>query len=93
MSNPGIPTDRASVEVALRESEARYQAFLSATTDVVYRMSPDWTQLHELHGGAFVPSVDQPDRSWLETYIHPDDRPRVTEAIRQAGRQQERLHA
>jgi len=35
-------TDPAATERRLRESEMRFRALTNATSDVVYRMSPDW---------------------------------------------------
>ena len=32
-------------DAALRESEARYRAFVTASSDVVYRMGPDWAEM------------------------------------------------
>ncbi|MBW8901130.1 MAG: PAS domain-containing protein [Massilia sp.] len=43
-------TEQVRSEAALRESEARYRALTNATADIVYRMSPDWSQLRQLDG-------------------------------------------
>ena len=32
-------------EEPLRESESRFRALVTATSDVVYRMSPDWKMM------------------------------------------------
>jgi signal transduction histidine kinase len=69
---------------ALRTSEERFRAFVTASSDVVYRMSPDWTEMRYLKGKDFVADTESPSRSWLQTYVHPDDQPRVMEAIQQA---------
>ena len=60
----------------LRSSEERYRAFITASSDVVYRMSADWSEMHHLRGKNFISDTDDTSRTWLETYIHPDDRPR-----------------
>ena len=71
---------------ALQLSEERFRAMVMASSDVVYRMNPDWTEMRLLVGRDFIASTNQPSRSWLRTYIHPDDQPmvlaRVQEAIR-----------
>ena len=67
-----------------RESEARFRAFVRATSDVVFQMSPDWSEMRYLHGRNFVPDTEDPTRSWLEKYIVPEDQPQVLAAISEA---------
>ena len=69
-----------------RPNEAQFRALVSASSDVVYRMNPDWTEMRQLRGREFIVDTHEPDRSWLEKYIHPDDHGRVTETIRKAVR-------
>jgi PAS domain-containing protein len=64
--------------------DARFRALIMATSDVVYRMSADWSELYRLEGRAFIQDTHEPSRTWLDTYIHPDDQRRVLDAIRQA---------
>jgi PAS domain S-box-containing protein len=77
---------RKRAEELLRESEEHFRAFVTASSDVVYRTSPDWSELRELRGGEFVVPPGAPGHGWLEKFIHPDDRPRVVEVIREAIR-------
>ena len=70
----------------LRSSEERYRAFITASSDVVYRMSADWSEMHSLRGNNFISDTDDTSRTWLETYIHPDDRAKVLTAINEAIR-------
>jgi PAS domain S-box-containing protein len=77
---------RKRAEALLRESEEHFRAFVTASADVVYRMSPDWSEMRELRGREFVLGTDAPRRGWLEKYIHPDDRPHVMEVVREAIR-------
>lgn len=51
---------------------------------MVYSMSPDWSEMHHLHGKEFVASTLEPSRTWLDKYIHPDDQFRVMAAINEA---------
>ena len=74
----------AIAQQAMRESEGRFRAFVNATTDVVYRMSPDWSELHQLDGRGILPDTTAPTRSWRETYLLPEDREAVDFAIKQA---------
>ena len=71
-------------EAALRDGEERFRAFVTASSDVVYRMSPDWTEMRRLEGRAFLRDTDEPSRAWVDRYIHPDDQATVHAAIEQA---------
>ena len=79
-------TDRKAAEEALRESEEKFRAFLTASSEVVYRMSPDWTEMRYLEGKEFIPDTESPNRTWLDKYIHPDDQPHVLNVINKAIR-------
>ena len=71
---------------ALHESEERYRALIHASAPVLYRMSPDWSEMRQLQGGSFIADTEKPNRNWLQEYIHSDDQPRVLKAIRRAVR-------
>lgn len=79
-------TARVGAQTALREIEARHRALATASADVIYRMSPDWSEMRQLEGGGFLSDTAEPSGSWLEQYIHPDDQERVTAAIQAAVR-------
>jgi signal transduction histidine kinase/ActR/RegA family two-component response regulator len=68
------------------DTEQRFRAFVMATSDVVYCMSPDWREMRYLAGKEFIADTDRPSRVWLERYIHPDDQARVMAAIDHAIR-------
>ena len=74
-------TERHRVDGALRDSEARLRALAEASSDVLYQMSPDWGEMHELDGGDFLASTSGPSRAWLMNYIPPEDHAVVMEAI------------
>jgi len=74
------------VEKALRESEERFRSLVMATSDVVYRMSPDWSEMRQLHGKNFITDTGEPNRNWLQQYIHPDDQSHVMTVINEAIR-------
>ena len=71
---------------SIRQSEIRFRAFVTASSDVVYRMSPDWTEIRQLHGRDFVVDTNAPSGNWMSKYIHPDDHPKVRAAIEVAIR-------
>jgi len=77
-------TDMKRTELSLRESEERFRGLTAATSEVLYRMSPDWSEMRALKGNGFIADTVGPDSNWLPKYIHPEDQPRVMEAIHRA---------
>ena len=76
--------ERMEAVEKLRESEERYRALVYASSHMLYRMSPDWREMRQLHGGEFMINMDTPNRHWTEVYIHPDDRHQISAAIDRA---------
>ena len=72
---------RREADQSIRASEERFRALVSATSDVIYRMSPDWTEMRHLQGREFVTDTHGPNRGWLLNYIAPDDQQQVMAAI------------
>ncbi|MGC9994515.1 MAG: PAS domain S-box protein [Terriglobia bacterium] len=79
-------TELKRTEEALRASEERFRALVTASSDVVYRMSPHWSEMRQLRGQNFIADTEAPNRNWLQKYIHPDDQSRVVTAINEAIR-------
>ncbi|HEY4011408.1 MAG TPA: ATP-binding protein [Acidobacteriaceae bacterium] len=77
-------TERKRAMEALRDSEQRFRALVQATSDAVYRMSPDWSEMRHLGGRDFLADTSEPDRNWLPKYIHPEDQESVQAAIQKA---------
>ncbi|HKV14368.1 MAG TPA: PAS domain S-box protein [Reyranella sp.] len=76
----------AMAENALRESELRFRSLVTAGSEAVYRMSPDWSELRQLIGRDFIADTTDPLRSWMQKYVHPDDQPAVMAAAAEAVR-------
>ena len=79
-------TERVLTERRLRESEERFRALTNATSDVVYRMSPDWTELRQMEGRGFLSDVDSPSVAWLDEHVFPEDQAEVRVAVDNAVR-------
>ena len=79
---------RRENSAAIQASEEQFRALVSASSNVVYRMNADWTELRHLHGREFIADTHEPNRSWLEKYIHPSDQAHLMETIREAIRTQ-----
>ena len=77
-------TERKRAEAMLRDSEARFRALATVGSSSVYRMSPDWREMRGLDGAAFLAHTDAATTDWVDTYIPPDERPRVRDTINQA---------
>ncbi len=77
-------TARRRAEQRLHDSETRYRALAHATSNSLARFDAAGTHLIEVYGGSAMlyPETNQPSTSWLEDYIHPDDRQRMREAWR-----------
>jgi PAS domain S-box-containing protein len=75
-------TGRKQAEQALHASESRYRALTHATAYSVYRLSADGRHLLEVYGGpaAEYPGTRAPITSWLDEYVHPEDRSSVRKA-------------
>ena len=80
-------TEQRLADERVRESETQFRSFVAATSDTVYRMSPDWKEMRSLGGKQFLADTTDPSRTWLASYIPPEDQPPVLAAIREAIRE------
>jgi PAS domain S-box-containing protein len=77
-------TERKRAQERLRESEERLRALVKASSYIVYRMSPDWSEMRQLDGLGFISDTPKPTKDWLQQYIYPDDQSVVLETIAKA---------
>jgi PAS domain S-box-containing protein len=75
---------RKNADARVRENEERFRALVTATSDVIYRMSPDWSEMAQLQGKDFLADTAGASNTWLAKYIHPDDQADVLKTIREA---------
>ncbi len=68
----------------LEKRESRYHALIESSFDSVYIMSPDWSEMKHLEGRNFLNSTLNPSKSWINSYIPPEERERVLIAINNA---------
>ena len=75
---------RLRMEWALSRSEQQFRALVHASSQVLYRMNPDWTEMRELFGGGFLSNTNEPTQGWLAHYIPLEDRERVKAVLDRA---------
>ncbi|EDM37737.1 PAS sensor signal transduction histidine kinase [Pedobacter sp. BAL39] len=79
------PSDNAKIdENAITSSEARLRALVAASSDVIYSMSADWSEMRELDGRGILSDTDKPITDWMSKYIPEQERGRVQAAIDEA---------
>ena len=66
--------------------ESQFRALIEAGSDVIYRMSADWTEMRTLDGRAFLQDTTAPRTDWIDVYIPESDRDLVRETIATAIR-------
>ncbi|HLM54433.1 MAG TPA: PAS domain S-box protein, partial [Pseudoxanthomonas sp.] len=79
-----IAIQRDRSQGVIRRSEGRFRAFVAASTNSIYRMSADWSEMRQLDGQGLLSATSDPRTDWLDAYIHREDQPRVMRAVRNA---------
>jgi len=74
------------VEAALSMSEEGFCALVTASSEMVYRVSPDWSEMRYFYGRGFLANTESPNPTWFNEYVLPEDQPRVTAIINEAIR-------
>jgi len=81
-----LRAEAEKLSAELRQSEGRFGALIEASSDAVYRMSADWSEMRQLDGRDFMADTAEPTRNWLEKYIHTEDQQEVMKVILEAVR-------
>lgn len=80
-------TTQATAKKLLTESEKLFSALVRATSNVVYRMSPDWIIMRQLEGRGFLDDTGAPIENWIEQYIPSREQEKVWIKVREAIQQ------
>jgi len=78
--------ERGKSDAALRNSEERFRALVTAISDVVYQMNPDWSEMSQLQSREFLAPTAAGNGNWLQETIYANDQPLVLAAIRESIR-------
>ncbi|RQG96580.1 PAS domain-containing sensor histidine kinase [Natrarchaeobius chitinivorans] len=70
----------------LHESEERFRALVTTTSDVVFSTNADWSEVRSLEGSDLLADTDEDGPSWIEKHVPPEDQPRVRKTIDEAVR-------
>lgn len=65
-------------------ADHQFKLLVTASSNMVYRMSADWTQMYHLKGKNMLADTEKITGNWLDKYIPEADQPLVRERIAQA---------
>lgn len=68
----------------LEDREKSFSSLLLASSEVLYRVSPDWNVMLHLNSPGFLANTEKPNRNWLQEYVPPEDQPNVIAAFNEA---------
>src|SRR5690606_32021032 len=57
-------TKQVLAQRQLRESEERFRALTSATSDIIYQFSADWKEMRALDGRGLLSDTERPTINW-----------------------------
>lgn len=77
-------TERKRQEEELRRSERRLSAIVNASSDLIYRLCPDWREVEVLGGRAAAEVPRGEPLACSHDHIHPDDLERTLAAMQHA---------
>lgn len=77
-------TERKMALKALKESEERFRALVTASSYSVFRINSDWSEVQQITDGDFPSDKKQFEENWLEKYVLKEDQPMVLTKIEYA---------
>ena len=54
-------------------TKERFLAFMQASSDIIFLMSPDWMTMTKLYGKGILVDIEEPDMKWQGKYIPPSN--------------------
>lgn len=81
-----VPYERRRGDAVLRQSEERFRTLVAGSSDVVFQMSPDWSEMHSLVGRGSFADSQVASTDWMQRYVPPDSHVLVRAAIDAAMR-------
>lgn len=79
------PSDKRTLSnQAIAANEERYRALVTATNDVIYSLSADWSIMRELDGRGFLKDAPEPTANWKSINVYHEDLEKVNAAINKA---------
>ena len=58
-------------------TDQQFRAVVTASSNVLYRMNADWSEMRQLGSTGFLANTNQPANAWLEKYIPSHEQSRV----------------
>jgi PAS domain S-box-containing protein len=77
-------TERARAAEAMRLNEQRLRLYVAASSNMVFRISADWSMMYTLTSKSGNADTSERTHHWIDKYIPETERPAVWAAIKQA---------
>ncbi|MDR0262445.1 MAG: PAS domain S-box protein [Sphingobacterium sp.] len=77
-------SERKMAEEYVRKSEEQLRMFVTASSDLIYKMSADFKEMFVVQSNNFLQKTDAAPTVWMDYYIPAGERERVKKAIQSA---------
>jgi len=74
-------SERKKAAELVRKSEERLHMFITASSDLIYQMSADWSNMYVLESKDFLINTSSPTDTWMDLYIPAEETAKVLVAI------------
>jgi signal transduction histidine kinase len=76
--------ERTQTAEALKQSEQRLLALTTATNEVLFRMSPDWSEMYNVDGKDLLCYAGHRLANWMQKFVYPEDHEQVVSIVKEA---------